>query len=109
MLALGSALAPTHVGETGVDYGRYKDGRGISCCDSRDCRPADDFADTQVNGSPVVRLLLDGAWISVPRYFVVAEDASDGRAHWCGKMLRVGVTAERTRLTACIILPPRQT
>ncbi len=108
-LALDCAAVAAHVNDRGLDYTPYKDHRGIPCCNTTDCRPADDYAETIVEGQPVVRLLIEGAWISISRYFVVAEDATDGRAHWCGKMLRVGATAERRPVPTCIILPPRNT
>ena len=53
---------------------------------SRYCRPAADFAETVVMGQAVVRLLIDGTWITVSRSYVVASHASDGRAHFCGRL-----------------------
>ncbi|KAB2912051.1 MAG: hypothetical protein F9K29_20605 [Hyphomicrobiaceae bacterium] len=108
-LALGCATVAAHVNDRGMDYSPYKDQRGIPCCNDTDCRPADDYAETTIDGRPVVRLLIDGMWITVSRYFVVAEDATDGRAHWCGKTLRFGATAEARPVPTCIILPPRNT
>ena len=70
-----------------------------------DCQPADDFAYVFSNGQSMVRLLIDGTWYNIARYFVVAEDASDGRAHWCGKMIMsTGGNGGRTDLRD---LPPR--
>ena len=108
-LLLGAQAAAAHVNERGLDYEAYKDHRGVSCCGNTDCRPAADYVDTVENGFPVVRLLIDGRWISVPRYFVVAEDATDGRAHWCGRILFGNSPGENKPLTLCIILPPRAT
>jgi hypothetical protein len=48
----------------------------------------------------------DGTWYNIARYFVVAEDASDGRAHWCGKMI-MSTGGERRPAPICVILPPR--
>lgn len=107
LLAGAATSAPAHVNDRGMDYGAYKDGRGVSCCNNADCRPAADYAETVVNGQRLVRLLIDGSWISVSRYFVVAEDASDGRAHWCGKTLSA-TTGERRPVPTCIILPPKE-
>ena len=108
LLALAaSAGAVAHVGEHGMDYRSYKDNRGVSCCNEKDCRPASDYVDTVVNGQPVVRLLIEGAWVSVSRYFVVAEDASDGRAHWCGTTLTAAGSSERRPVPMCVILPPK--
>ena len=98
--------ALAHVGDRGMDYGNYKDRRGISCCGNTDCQPAADYVDS---GPDLVRLLVDGIWFTVPRYFVIAEDATDGRAHWCGRMISVGTQGERAPVTACVILPPRNT
>src|SRR5437868_609765 len=84
LIALGMP-AWAHVNDRGVDYSRYKDHAGTPCCDERDCRPADDFIDLRERGQ--VRLLIDGQWIDIPRAAVVAEDARDGRAHWCGGRL----------------------
>jgi hypothetical protein len=91
-----------------MDYGAYKDARGVSCCNNTDCRPAEDFADAVVNGEPVMRLRIDGTWYNVQRYFVVAENATDGRAHWCGKMI-MSLGGERRPAPICVILPPRDT
>src|SRR5262245_43385964 len=106
LIALGSGAVLAHVNDRGMDYTPYKDHRGVSCCSETDCRPATDYIDTQSNGHKVVRLLIDGNWISISRYFVVAEDAKDGRAHWCGKMLRTG-RSQRVPVPFCVILPPR--
>ena len=100
--------AVAHVNDRGMDYGGYKDHRGVPCCNHADCRPAADYVDTVVYGLGVVRLLIDGRWVSVSRYFMVAEDSTDGRAHWCGKMMSVGTAGERKPVPICIILPPKQ-
>jgi hypothetical protein len=110
LMILYVAVACAHVNDRGMDYGNYKDRYGQSCCDVRDCRPADDFIDTVANGDAVVRLLIDGTWITVSRSYVVASQASDGRAHFCGRIHRGGsglgdVKPEPT----CVILPPRDT
>jgi|GEM_PF-3372026 len=105
-LSAGSAAA--HVGESGIDYRRYKDRYGLSCCGERDCRPAADFVEAVDGGRPVVRLLIDGVWITVPRAFVVGENASDGRAHFCGRLhVPDGDPARAKPEPTCIILPPR--
>jgi hypothetical protein len=109
LIAIGPAHAPAHVNDRGMDYSRYKDHRGVSCCNKVDCRPAMDYVDTTEHGFPVVRLLIDGNWISVSRYFVVAEDATDGRAHWCGRMLTAYGSLQRVPVPMCVILPPRTT
>jgi hypothetical protein len=104
------ASACAHVNDRGMDYRKYKDRYGQSCCDIRDCRPAADFLDTLVNGEAVVRLLIDGTWITVPRSYVVAEQASDGRAHFCGRMHKSGNNPNGVKPEpVCIILPPRDT
>lgn len=103
---VGASAAAAHRNDRGMDYGSYKDGRGIPCCNNTDCRPADDFADAITNGQAMVRLLIDGTWYNVSRYFVVAENATDGRAHWCGKMV-VSTGGERRPAPICVILPPR--
>jgi hypothetical protein len=93
-----------------MDYRAYKDRYGQSCCDVRDCRPAADFVETVVNGQPVVRLLINGVWITVARSYVVAHHASDGRAHFCGHLHMPGSNpAEVKPEPICIILPPRET
>jgi putative tryptophan/tyrosine transport system substrate-binding protein len=58
---LGSVVASAHVNDGGMNYRRYKDRYGQSCCNEQDCRPASDFFETIVNGEPVVRMLIDGA------------------------------------------------
>jgi hypothetical protein len=59
------------------------------------------------DGLEVVRLLIDGVWITVPRKFVVHAPATDGRAHWCGLKLKTGNPRVWRPGTRCIILPPR--
>jgi hypothetical protein len=110
VIILCGAAAFAHVNDRGMDYRRYKDRYGQSCCDVRDCTPADDFIDTVVNGEAVVRLLIDGIWITLSRSYVVADHASDGRAHFCGRLFTAG--SNRTDVKAepiCVILPPRDT
>jgi len=107
LVALGTMPAMAHVGDRGVDYTRYKDRNGAPCCDNRDCRPADDFV--EVTERAVVRLLIDGSWIEVPRANVVAEDARDGRAHWCGGRLFTNSHLGWIAFPWCVILPPRDT
>src|SRR5437870_10169277 len=89
-MLLGASAASAHVNDRGMDYRAYKDRYGLSCCDVRDCRPAADFVETVVNGEAVVRLLIDGSWITVSRYYVVADYASDGRGHFCGRLYMNG-------------------
>jgi hypothetical protein len=104
LLAL-ETVAQAHVNDRGMDYRRYKDTAGIPCCSKDDCQPAEKFVETVENGREVVRLLIDGVWITVPRSFLSPRQATDGRAHWCGIKVRVG-DAWRPG-TRCIILPPR--
>ena len=58
-----------HVNDRGMDYSLYKDRVGIPCCSKEDCRPAEKFVETVENGREVVRLLIDGEWITVSRDF----------------------------------------
>jgi hypothetical protein len=106
MLALLHSLAAAHQNDRGMDYRAYRDARGLPCCNDTDCRPASDYAEVVVNGQPMVRLLIDGDWYDVLSYFVVAENASDGRAHWCGKTVVMG-DGRRRPAPICVILPPR--
>jgi hypothetical protein len=109
-MATCGALAYAHVNDRGMDYRRFKDRFGQSCCDVKDCRPAADFVEAFVNGEAVVRLLIDGRWITVSHSYVVSEHASDGRAHFCGKLyVPGGDPAEVKPEPTCIILPPRDT
>ena len=109
-MLLSASAASAHVNDRGMDYRVYKDRYGQSCCDNRDCRPASDFVETVVNGQAVVRLLIDGTWITVARSYVVADDASDGRAHFCGKLHIHGSNpAEVKPEPICVVLPPRDT
>jgi hypothetical protein len=109
LFTLGVAPALAHVGVTGIDYGAYRDLKGAPCCDDRDCRAADDFIEVTEQGQAVVRLLIDGQWIVVPRAFVVAEDAPDGRAHWCGGRLFTNSHRGWVAFPWCVILPPHET
>lgn len=96
-----------HVNDRGMDYRDFKDSAGIPCCSKEDCLPAEHFIETVENGREVVRLLIDGEWIVVPRVFVIAAPATDGRAHWCGLKLKTGNPRVWRPGTRCIILPPR--
>ena len=107
LLSLAASLLHAHVNERGMDYSLYKDRVGIPCCSKEDCRPADRFVEALENGHEVVRLLIDGEWITVSRDFLVAQPATDGRAHWCGIMLKTGNPKISRPGTRCIILPPR--
>jgi hypothetical protein len=101
------AIALAHVNERGMDYGMFKDKAGIPCCSNKDCHPAEEFSEVVEDGRDVVRLLVDGLWITVPRAFVVGEHATDGRAHWCGVKLGTNSGRGWRPGTRCIILPPR--
>ena len=108
LLLAASALA--HVNDRGMDYQHYSDRYGESCCGVMDCRPADDFVETVVDGDAVVRLSLDGHWITVPGYYVVSDPATDGRAHFCGEIYVLGSDhAHILPVPTCVILPPRTT
>ena len=109
-IALSAAGAFAHVNDKGMDYRDYKDRYGQSCCNIEDCRPAADFVETIDNGLPAVRLLIEGIWITVSRSYVVATQALDGRAHFCGRLYRPnGNPAEVKPEPICVILPPRDT
>ena len=108
VLALAVAAgAYAHVNDRGMDYRNYKDTAGIPCCSKDDCHPAEKFVETVENGREVVRLLIDGVWITVPRIFIAPAPATDGRAHWCGLKLTTGNPRVWRPGTRCIILPPR--
>ncbi len=96
-----------HVNDRGMDYRLFKDTAGIPCCSKEDCRPAEKFIETVENGREVVRLLIDGVWITVPRIFLAPKQATDGRAHWCGIKLHAADPGAWKPGTRCIILPPR--
>ena len=107
-MLLSAVSASAHMSDRGMDYRAFKDRYGQSCCDDRDCRPAADFAETVVKGQAVVRLLIDGTWITVSRSYVVASHASDGRAHFCGRLHASGSNAAEVKPEpVCVILPPR--
>jgi hypothetical protein len=106
---LCSAAASAHVNDRGMNYRSFKDRYGQSCCHERDCRPAADFVETIIAGEPVVRLLIDGHWITVSSFYVVARHASDGRAHFCGRLhVPAGKPADVKPEPTCVILPPRE-
>ena len=109
-LLLSAAATSAHVNDRGMDYRGYKDRYGQSCCNERDCRPAGDFLETVVNGQPVVRMLIDGIWITVAHSYVIADNASDGRAHFCGRLHVPGSNpTDMKPEPICVILPPRDT
>ena len=107
-MLLSAVGASAHMSDRVMDYRAFKDRYGQSCCDDRDCRPAADFTETVVKDQAVVRLLIDGNWITVSRSYVVASHASDGRAHFCGRLHASGSTAAEVKPEpVCVILPPR--
>ena len=106
LFALSTLPAFGHINDRGMDYTSYRDPAGTPCCDDRDCRAADDFVDVRERG--LVRLKIDGQWIDVPRAVVVAEDARDGRAHWCGGRLFTNSHLGWIPFPRCVILPPRE-
>jgi hypothetical protein len=107
LLLAMAAGAHAHVNDRGMDYRKFKDSSGIPCCSKEDCFPAEEFVETREQGREVVRLLIDGVWITAPRAFVVQAPATDNRAHWCGIKLRTGDPRVWRPGTRCIILPPR--
>jgi hypothetical protein len=108
-MLLVAAAASAHVNDRGMDYEKYKNRLGQSCCDDRDCKPADDFALTVLDDQDVVRLLIDGNWFTVSRTWVVDDSASDGRAHFCGQLKATGNPAVVKPEPVCVILPPHDT
>ena len=109
-ILLGAAAASAHVNDRGMDYRTFKDRYGQSCCSEQDCVPAADFVETTAGNAAVVRLLINGVWITVPQSYVVGTFAPDGRAHFCGRLhLPNGNPSEVKPEPTCVILPPRQT
>jgi hypothetical protein len=107
LMLLVPASVRGHVNDRGMDYRTFKDSSGIPCCNKNDCHPADRFSETVENGREVIRLFIDGVWITVPRIYLIGENATDGRAHWCGiKLLTKDPNSWRPG-TRCVILPPR--
>jgi hypothetical protein len=107
LLMSAAAGVQAHVNDRGMDYRLFKDTAGIPCCSNKDCQPAEHFIETAEGGREVVRLLIDGVWITVPRGFLAPKQATDGRAHWCGMKLHSGDYGAWRPGTRCIILPPR--
>jgi hypothetical protein len=107
LVLLAPASVRGHVNDRGMDYGSFKDSTGIPCCNDKDCHPAEKFLETVENGREVIRLLIDGLWITVPRAFVIEQHATDGRAHWCGIKLKANDGNPWRPGTRCVILPPR--
>jgi len=107
VLLVLAAGVHAHVNDRGMDYRTFKDTGGIPCCSKEDCHPAEKFVETVEGGREVVRLLIEGIWITVPRMFLVPAPATDGRAHWCGLKLATGNPRVWRPGTRCIILRPR--
>lgn len=59
-------------------YSTWKDNKGMSCCNNRDCRPAQ----TRVNGT-VVEVLIDGEWVPVPPDKYIKAIVPDMQDHVC--------------------------
>jgi hypothetical protein len=84
---------------------------GASCCDERDCRPAQ-YRITSVG----VEMLLDGEWVRVPdsviQYRSLEGDTGKTRGgHWCGVEERYDHPPHPNHpafrfSTRCAILPP---
>jgi hypothetical protein len=106
-LVLAAPIAAAHVNDRNMDYHAYKNASNVPCCNNEDCRPATAFTELTRNGQSMVRLLIDGIWIEVGRSHVVAEDAADGRAHWCGIKMFTGSRGGWVPQTRCLILPPK--
>jgi hypothetical protein len=107
-VCLGAAAASAHVNDRGLDYRTFKDRFGQSCCNEKDCVPAADYLETVQEGRAVVRLLINGVWITVPRSYVIGQHAPDGRAHFCGTLhMPSNNPLEVKPEPVCIILPPR--
>ena len=107
LLLLVPVSAGGHVNERGMDYRSFKDNAGVPCCSNEDCYAAEKFTETVEDGREVIRLLIDGVWISVPRAYLIGEHATDGRAHWCGNRVWSSQRRGWRPATRCIILPPR--
>ena len=107
LLLAAATMAHAHVNERGMDYRAYKNADNVPCCNDEDCRPATEYVEEIKNGRPVVRLLVDSHWIEVSRSRVVAEGATDGRAHWCGTKVFTGGQGAWLPQTRCLILPPK--
>jgi hypothetical protein len=91
-------------------YTHLLDGRGKSCCNDKDCRPAH-YRVT----SKGLQMFVDGRWIDVPsgaiQYLAIPGDTGETRrGHWCG-----GSAYERNfsspddglYLPKCAVLPPQ--
>ena len=96
-----------HVNERGMDYRLSRTRSAFPAAARRTASPPEQFVETVEEGEEVVRLLIDGVWITVSRIFVVRAPATDGRAHWCGLKLKTGNPRVWRPGTRCIILPPR--
>jgi len=77
-------------------YQGLKQANGASCCNNRDCRPAEAYIETESKTS----LMIAGRWIDVPKKKVQKMVTPDGASHWCG----FNETA-RVPVTYCAILP----
>jgi len=88
-------------------YSHLVDGRGNSCCDDRDCRPA---PYRFVTGR--LQMLVDRRWIDVSfeavQYRTLAGDSGETRGgHWCGFADEpTGKSADALYVTRCAFLPP---
>jgi hypothetical protein len=87
-------------------YSHLKDQTGASCCDDRDCRPAN-YHFTALG----LRMFVDGRWIKVPndrvQYRVLLDDPGEtAGGHWCGGIYE-GPNPDTSYVTRCAILPPQ--
>lgn len=73
-------------------------GRGYSCCNDKDCRPA-----KYRHTAKGVEFLIAGKWIQPPQERLMMRDTPDDGGHWCGN--EAGIMSNGVPHTICAIIP----
>lgn len=93
------ALAEDHAGHAlhheGFYMGLKQPGTGMSCCNNRDCRPAEHRVTPKG-----VEFLVAGRWIMPPQSQLIEIETPDAKGHWCGNRENTA-----TPVTYCAIVP----
>ena len=79
----------------GFYMGLKQPGTGVSCCNNRDCRPAEHRVTPKG-----VEFLVAGRWIMPPQSQLIEIETPDAKGHWCG--YRENTSAP---VTYCAIVP----
>ncbi len=108
LLLMGQGIVPHHHPPEHMElhekfYSKLKiPGTKQSCCNDRDCRPAD----YRVSSDGEYEFKVAGYWIKVDRMKIIHELTPDGGGHWCGvRYMAPGFGRKGNIFTYCGIVP----